>query len=206
MGAAFLFWLAVAAGVVLAISITEPQTIEDVPADVLSYLQRVLAAGLILLAGRAVAVAVAAATSHAVARALGRSSTEIATAIRLSVEVAVIVVALGQLGVDTTILVILVAAASFSVGAAFTLLVGLGGRDTARQLAAGRHVARLLGPGDSVAVGSVRGTVVEVHTLTLEVRAPDGRRLHVPHTLAAANVVEVGAPSAPPTSPPAQGA
>lgn len=199
--ATFLFWLAVAAGVVLAISITEPETIEDVPADLLAYLPRVLAAGLIVLAGRAVAVAVAAATSHAVARALGRSSTEVATAIRLSIEAAVVIVALGQLGVDTTILAILVGAASFSLGIAFALLVGLGGRDTARQLAAGRHISRLLGPGDQVAVGSVRGTVVAVHTLTLEVMAPDGRRLHVPHATAASNVLEVGGMAAEPASP-----
>lgn len=189
--AAFMFWLAVAAGVVLAVAAVEPQTIEDIPADVLAYLPRVLAAGLILLAGRALAVATAAGTGRAVARAVGRPSPQVATVVRVGVNLAAAVLALAQLGVDTTVLVVLSAGAAVSFGLSFALLVGLGGRDAAREIAAGRYLRRFVVPGSTVRSGALEGSVVALHPLTLELATADGRRLHLPHSHLLVSALEV---------------
>lgn len=189
--ATFLFWLGVAGGIVLAVAAVEPKTIEDIPANILAYLPRVMAAGLILLAGRALAVATAAGTGRAVARALGRPSGEIATAVRLGVNLAAAVLALSQLGVDTTVLVVLAAGAAVSVGLSFALLVGLGGRKAAEEIAAGRYLRRFVSPGSNVRSPAVAGSVVALHPLTMELLTGDGRRVHVPHSRFLADVFEI---------------
>ena len=189
--ATFLFWLAVATGVVVAVTTVEPRTIEDVPADLLAYVPRVFAAGLILLAGRAVAVVCAGATGRAAARALGRPSGPVAAVVRLGVNLAAVVLALSQLGVDTTVLVVLAAGLSVSFGLAFALLVGLGGTDVAREIAAGRYLRRFVSPGSNLRSSGVSGSVVALHPLTIEVLTDDGRRLHVPHTRLLGDVLEV---------------
>lgn len=190
--ATFLFWLAVATGVVVAVATVEPATIEEVPADLLSYLPRVFAAGLILLAGRALGVVCAAATGRAVARALGRRSGNVAVVVRFAVNLAAVVLALAQLGVDTTILVVLTAGLAVSVGLAFALLVGLGGRDVAREIAAGRYLRRFVSPGTTLRSAEVTGSVVALHPATVELVTDDGRRLHVPHSRLLGDVLEVG--------------
>ena len=49
----FVFWLATSAGVVAAMAMTNPETLEPIPSDILRWLPNVLAAGLILLVGYA---------------------------------------------------------------------------------------------------------------------------------------------------------
>lgn len=189
--AAFFFWVTLAAGVIVAVATAEPETIEDVPADLLAYLPRVLAAGLILLAGRALGIAVAAGTARSVARATGRPASGVGTAIKVGVNLAAVVLALAQLGVDTTVLVVLAGGVVVGGGLAFGLLVGLGGRDMAREIAAGRYLRRHIEPGSHVRVGEVSGSVTEFHPAGIEVRADDGRRLHVPHSHLLGDVVEL---------------
>lgn len=189
--ATFLFWLSVATGVVFAVAVVEPRTIEDVPADVLAYVPRVFAAGLILLAGRAVAVVCAAATGRAVARALGRPSGQVVAVVRVGVNLAAVVLALSQLGVDTTILVVLAGGLAVSFSLAFALLVGLGGSNVAREIAAGRYLRRFVSPGATLRSSGLSGSVVALHPLTIEVLTDDGRRLHVPHSRLLGDVLEV---------------
>lgn len=151
----------------------------------------VLAAGLILLAGRALAVATAAGTGRAVARALGRPSGEIVTAVRVGVNLAAAVLALSQLGVDTTVLVVLAAGVAVSFGLSFALLVGLGGRQAAQEIAAGRYLRRYVNPGSTVRSAGLAGSVVALHPLTMELLTEDGRRVHVPHSRLLGDVFEV---------------
>lgn len=200
----FLFWLSVATGVVLAVATVEPTTIEDVPADILAYLPRVLAAGLILLAGRALGVAGGATISRAVSRTLGRPSSQVAGVVKISVNLAAGVLALSQLGVDTTVLVVLAAGVAVSFGFAFALLVGFGGREAAREIAAGRYLNRFVSPGARLRSPDLAGSVVALHPLTMEIRTEDGRRVHVPHSRLLGDVLEVD-PVDPPPRPPHSG-
>jgi hypothetical protein len=173
----FLFFCAI--GIVVAVGVTSPETLRPIPADLLSYSPHVLAAGLILIAGRAIALAVAGYAQGSLSRSSNRARAQIAEATRIVITAAAAVLSLRQLGIDTTILNILIGAMMFGLAAGFALLVGLGGRDLSRELAFGRYLSRLVRIGDDLQVGGVRGTVVGLHPASIEVLTEDGVSVHL---------------------------
>lgn len=177
----FLFLFFTALGVIVAIGFTNPETLEPIPADVLRKSPRILSAGLILIAGRAIAFAFGGMVNSAFAASTSRVRSQIATAGRFLVYAVSLVLALSQLGVDTTILSIIAAAVVFGLAGAFALLIGLGGRELGGELAAGRHLARLVRVGDVIAVDEIEGEIVALHPASVEVNV-GGDSLHVPNT------------------------
>ena len=93
-----------------------------------------------------------------------------------------VLIAASQIGIDTQILTILVASIFFSIGLAAALVAGLGARDVAAELAAGRAVKRLLNPGDLVAYNDTAGRVINLHSVGLEIETGDGQTIVVPHS------------------------
>ena len=81
--------------------------------------------------------------------------------------------AAGQLGVNTTILNLAAAALLFSIGASFTLLSGLGGRQVSAELAAGRAISRMIAAGDQITVAGQSG-IVSMHPTSVELQLADG--------------------------------
>jgi hypothetical protein len=173
----FLFFSAI--GLVVAVGVTSPETLRPIPAKLLEYSPRVLAAGLILIAGRAIAFAVAGYVVGSLSRSSSRVRGQLAEAARFLITAAAAVLSLRQLGIDTTILNILIAAMMFGLAAGFALLVGLGGRDLGRELAFGRYLTRIVKPGDELEVCGVRGTVVALHPASVEVLTDDGMSVHL---------------------------
>ena len=179
--ATFLFLFFTALGVIVAIGFVNPETLEPIPADILRKSPRILAAGLILIAGRAIAYALGGAVNTAFAGSTTRVRSQIATAGGFLVYAVATVLALSQLGVDTTILSIIAGAATFGLAGAFALLVGLGGREMGGELAAGRHLSRLVQAGDEIEVDGLAGRIVALHPASVEIEVDDGS-LHVPNT------------------------
>lgn len=177
----FLFLFFTAVGVVVALGFTKPETLETIPADLLRESPRVLAAGLILIAGRAIAFALGGAVNSAFAASTGRVRAQIAGTGRVLVYAVSVVLSLSQLGVDTTILSVIAGAVVFGLAGAFALLVGLGGREMGAELAAGRHLARLVSVGDDIEVDGVAGTVSALHPASVELRCGDDI-VHLPNT------------------------
>jgi small-conductance mechanosensitive channel len=173
----FLFFCGV--GLVVAVGVTSPETLRPIPARLLAYSPHVLAAGLILIAGRAIAFAVAGYTVGSLNRQVTRARKQLAESVRFLITAAAAVLALRQLGIDTTILNILIGAMMFGLAAGFALLVGLGGRDLGRELALGRYLTRLVKLGDLIEVGGVCGTVVGLHPASIEVITHDGASVHL---------------------------
>lgn len=178
----FTFWFIVTVGIVAAVGALSPASLEPLPGRVLAYLPRVLVAGLILIGGYALASAAALVLSHALSRASGERHHQIARGVRLSLLGAALIVALSQLGVDTTILTLVVAALLFGAAGAFALLVGLGGREVASEIAAGRYMQRVIKVGDAISTGEVTGVVAELHPASVEVQTPAEGRIHLPYS------------------------
>ncbi|KAA0236453.1 MAG: hypothetical protein JJLCMIEE_00240 [Acidimicrobiales bacterium] len=178
----FLFWSGTATGIVLAVAISSPETLRPVPTQILSYLPNLLVAGLLLIAGYALAVGLATAVGQAVYRASGVRQRGLERALRLSIMAAAVILSLGQLGVDTTILLIIVVAAVASPAIAAGLLAGLGGRGVAANLAAGRSLRHQLRAGQYLTVGGTSGRIVEIHPVTIELQTAEAGRVHIPHT------------------------
>ena len=177
----FLFLFFTALGAIVAIGFVNPETLEPIPADILRKSPRILAAGLILIAGRAIAYALGGAVNTAFAGSTTRVRAQIATAGRFLVYAVAAVLALSQLGVDTTILSILAGAVTFGLAGAFALLVGLGGREMGGELAAGRQLSRIVSVGDRVEVDGIAGRIVALHPASVEIEL-DGASLHVANT------------------------
>lgn len=177
--AIFVFLFFAAVGVVVAVGVTSRDTLRPIPAELLAYSPHVLAAGLILIAGRAMAYAAAGFVKGALAESTSRMRSKLAESVRAVITVASAVLALRQLGVDTTILNIAIGALLFGLAAAFALLVGLGGRELGRELVTGRYLPRLVRLGDELEVDGVRGVVVAMHPASIEVMADDGTSVHL---------------------------
>jgi small-conductance mechanosensitive channel len=193
--AGFVFWICLAIGIAVAIGVLAPEALDPLPGRILSFLPDLLVAILLIIIGRAAAGAAGSLLSAGLARATGRTRREVAVALRAGIMVVVVLLALGQLGVNTQLLTLAVAAALLSVAAAMALLIGLGGRHVAQEIAAGRYLRRILSEGDHLHAGTVEGTVVALHAATTEVGRDQSGTLHVPNTLLLQGPIEVIRPS-----------
>lgn len=189
--AALVFWVALAIGIAVGAGLLAPDAVRPLPSRMLDYLPRILVAGLILIVGYAAATISAAVLGGGLARATGRTRREAATGLRVAIFIAVALLALGQLGVDTTLLTIGAAALLFGSATALALLIGLGGRDLAKEVAAGRYLRRLVRPGDQVETAQVSGRIAALHPATTELDAGPPGTVHVPNSLLLRDVVRV---------------
>lgn len=166
------------------------------------FLPKLLAAGLLLLTGFVLA--------RIVRGRIDRASTRMDLAGPLGVlaETAIIAVfvatALAQLTVPlailTLIIAILIAAVAFSAALAF----GLGSRDSARQIAAGRSLAGSLRVGERITIGDLTGEIETIGSAATLLRTATST-LRIPNHMLLESVVEVhdqaadGAPENPAT-------
>jgi small-conductance mechanosensitive channel len=160
--AAFLFWLLVAAGLIAAVASASPDTLEPIPSDLLAWLPRAGIAGLILIGGFVAAAIISAGVARAAARATGNRQPLLESSTRIAVISAAAVLALTQLGVDTTILNILVAAVAFGATLALAGIAITGGRHVAQAVAAGRTLSPHLRLGDRITIGDQTGTLEQL--------------------------------------------
>ena len=184
VGAA-LFWAGTAAGLIVAVAAATPETLERLPETSLDAIPGFLTAALFVIAGHALSIAVAALVGQSVLRATGVRHRGLERSLRLTVMAAAIVLALGQLGVDTMVLVIVLAALLGAPALAIALLTGFGGREVASNLAAGRALRGQLDVDRYLVVPSptsppIRGVIVAIHAVTVEVLTDDMATVHIP--------------------------
>lgn len=177
----FAFALCVAAGLITAVGIVAPDQLETIPRGLVNYFPRVMVAGMLLLLGNIAGSVAGMVVGRAAQRAAGEPKPNVVKAVKIVILSAAGILAVSQLGIDTTLINLAVAALLFSAGATFTLLTAFGGRDVARNVAAGRYVRRVLPVGAEL-LGAVSGTVVKVHPASVEIRRPDGVTVHIPST------------------------
>jgi small-conductance mechanosensitive channel len=119
----------------------------------------------------------------------------IAAPLRQLVEVAVIALfaltALAQLGIPTMILTALVGLVLLAAVLTLALAFGLGGRDVARHISAGRYVADALEVGQRITVGDLTGEIVSFQSAATLLRAEDGSTVRVPNQLLIDSIVTV---------------
>ena len=169
----------IAVVVFAALSLLGLQFLSETLNEAILFIPRVIAAGLLLLAG----VVLAELARERVDRIAGQMD----LALPLGQLVGLVVLgvftltAAAQLGVPTgvltTLLAILVAAAAATVALAF----GLGGRDAARAISAGRYVRVSYEVGQTISVDEVRGEVVALDQTAVVVRVATGETVRIPN-------------------------
>jgi small-conductance mechanosensitive channel len=177
----FVFWASTAVGLVIAIAILNADALHDLGDQLGDDLPEFLLAFLIVIAGWAISVAVAATVGQSARKATGVRQRSLERLLQAVIMIGAIAAALSQIGVDPTMLVILLAGVLGAPCLALALLSGLGGREVASQLAAGRALRHQLRTGRLLRSGDVEGRIVALHPTTVELEAADGSRVHVPN-------------------------
>jgi hypothetical protein len=185
------FWVLAGLGMLAALSLAEPDQLREIPSKLVAHSPRLLSAAIILIGGKVLGTFASIATTKAALRTSGQARPALGKGVRTAVTVAAGLLAVSQLGIDTTIIDMAVAALIFGTAATATLLVGLGARDVAGNIAAGRHARRTIEPGMTVSVGEVRGVVRTVGTVALLVQVSGGDLVQIPHSHLLEGVVRI---------------
>ncbi|MBA3245865.1 MAG: mechanosensitive ion channel [Actinobacteria bacterium] len=104
-----------------------------------------------------------------------------------------VLTALAQVGVPTAILTGVVALLIVAVSLTFALAFGLGGRDVARQLSAGRSIGSAYRIGDQIEVAGVSGRISRLESAATVLEAGDGETIRIPNQMLLESVVTVRA-------------
>jgi len=176
----FLFWLSIIAGLVTAIGFSSPETLRPIPSDILAWLPRVLAAGLIVLAGYAGGGALSAAIATASQRAIGHRPAGLERALRWGILATAIVLALGNIGVQTTLLHILVAGTIGTAGLTLALIAAAGARTVGSCIAAGRALRPELVVGRHLTINDIDGIITKVRPAVIHIDQGNGKTTVIP--------------------------
>ena len=174
------FWGFVIVGLMASLSVLQPQALEDIPRDLIEFLPRVISAAILVIGAAVASSFVLAAITPALARSSPSLQRQVSLIVRSIILGLATVVAVTQLGIDTAVINIAIAAIFFGAAASFTLLVGLGGRDVAHEVAAGRAVRKLISEGDTVTVENITGTVMGIRPTAVELASATGETILVP--------------------------
>lgn len=190
--AGLVYAVAFVIGLVVALGFVKPEALETIPDDLVEYLPRAFAALIVVVGGSVIGSIVRMTTARALAGS-GAVSRYAPAAARGAVLAAAGILAASQLGVDTTIINIAAAALLFGLAATLALLTGLGGRQVASEIAAGRAWRNVLELGDEIVaiVGgeTISGSVTALHPTAVEING-GGRTLLVPNSHLLDAVVE----------------
>ncbi len=105
--------------------------------------------------------------------------------------------ALAELGIPTAIVMAMIALVVTGITLTIALAFGLGGRDVAREVAAGRYVGEAFSVGQRISIGEVSGEIVRLDRAAAVLQTAPGRIVRVPHHLLLDSIVELeeGAPA-----------
>ncbi len=160
------------------------------------YLPRVFAACALVVIGMVAA--------KLLREAVDRTSTQLDLGVPLGriTELAVITVfvvtALAQLGVPTETIRLFLEVVLGAIALTVALAFGLGGRDSARQLATGRAIQGEFSVGQRITVANFTGTINAIHPSAMTLTDAEGQDIRVPNHLLAESIVVVhhdGGPS-----------
>ena len=109
------------------------------------------------------------------------------------------IMAAAQVGVSAGVLIIVLAILLGAVAATFAIAFGLGGREVARALNAGRFVRGAYDVGQTIEVGDLRGQIVAIEPDATVLGTDGGHRVRVPNHMLLESVVTIG--GGPPQTP-----
>jgi len=101
------------------------------------------------------------------------------------------IIAAAQIAVSTLVLLILIGVLLAGAAGTFALAFGLGGRDVARALSAGRYLRHDYVIGQEIGFADVRGQITRIESTSTILDAGDGRSMRVPNHLLMESVVTI---------------
>lgn len=184
------FSIVLITALVVALGIVNRAALDQLTSDTVGFLPRILSALIVMIMGNVLAALAETAASRALGAVTPEVRERVPLVVKWGIRVLAVVIAADQLGIDTTIVNIAVAALLFGFGLAAALLAGLGSRSVAEQIAAGRAVRRSIVAGSSIRVDGMTAEVVTVGSTATTVRVDGGTRL-IPNRTLLESVVEL---------------
>jgi small-conductance mechanosensitive channel len=111
------------------------------------------------------------------------------------------ILAAEEIGISTAVLLVVIAVLLAAVSGTFTLAFGLGSREVARALSAGRYLRHDYRVGQEIGFGDVRGRITRIHSTSTLLDAGEGRSIRVPNHLLLDKVVTIYADAQPGADP-----
>lgn len=100
-----------------------------------------------------------------------------------------VITAAAQIGVSTMVVMVLLGILVAASAATVTLAFGLGGRDVARALSAGRYVDGAFEVGETISFADVTGKITAIEPTATLLSTPEGHTVRVPNHLLLESVV-----------------
>jgi small-conductance mechanosensitive channel len=138
------------------------------------YLPNVLAAVLILLLGSLIAQVIGDAMGKMTTQAGVAAGPALGQVVRYTLLVFAIILALGQLGIQTDLLTIAASALVVAVTLALALAFGFGSRDLARNIMAGYHAKETFDEGQQISVRGHSGRLMSIGTVKAVIKTGEG--------------------------------
>lgn len=102
-----------------------------------------------------------------------------------------VILAAAEIGISTDVLLVLIGVLLAALAGTFTLAFGLGSRDVARSLSAGRYLRHDYRVGQEISFGDVRGRITRIRGTSTLLDAGDGRAIRVPNHLLIDSIVTI---------------
>lgn len=183
------FWGVILAAIASALNILGLSSLETTTSQLVELSGRALVAGAIMLAGILAAGWLAELASRESERAGLRSPATIQRIVFVVVISVAALVSASQIGLNTSLLIVLAIVVLATIGVAAALAVGQGLVLLSGNVAAGRYVQEGLREGDVISVDGIEGTVVELGYASLTVRSEDGYLYRIPNQTILQNIV-----------------
>jgi len=184
-----LFWGIILTGVAGALSVLGLSSLESTMDQIVNLSGRALVALVILIAGVMCAGWLAETVAESAERAGLRGTNVFRRVVFITVITIAALLAAGQLGLETSILMMLAIVLLGTVGLVAALALGQGLTLLSSNIAAGRYVQDGTDVGDVISVDGVEGTVEEMGYASITLRSEDGDLYRIPNRTLLENVV-----------------
>ncbi len=178
--ARLIYWLILLVFLLAAVESLGLPGVTGTLGGLVSYLPHVLAAAVIFLIGSLIARVVGEAVGALAVQSGMTTGPVLGQGIRYVLIIFAAILAMEQLGVETTLLVTASIAVIAASALALALAFGLGNRELARNIMAGFHVREEFKPGQQLTVGDHRGRLISIGPVK-SVLETDGGQVSLPN-------------------------
>ena len=175
------FWGVLITGVAGALSVLGLSSLEQTMDQVVTLAGRALVAFVILIAGVTAAGWLADLVAREAESAGLRGSGIFRRAVFATVVAVAGLLAAGQLGLETSVLILLATVLLATIGLVTALALGQGLVPLSGNIAAGRYVQEDMEVGDEISVNGVEGTIEQLGYSAVTLRSEDGYLYRIPN-------------------------
>jgi small-conductance mechanosensitive channel len=188
--ARLVYWLVLLIFLLAATDALGLEGVVEAIRGIIAYLPNVLAAALILLFGGLIAQVVGDGVGALAEQSGLEGAGGLGQLVRYILLVFAVILALGQLGVETTLLTTATLALIGTLALGLAIAFGLGSRELARNIMAGFHVGEAFVVGQRIHVGEVYGQLVAIGAVKSMLKTDDGM-VSVPNHLLTEQAVTI---------------